>query len=118
AEIRSRFDHNVLSRAYGRYRARRAVAFTWKARREVARAVYVSEYLRRTYPPENLETPTQVLGCLADGQLFYFDQEIRARARAELGISDQQRCLVYSGGLAHYQRFGDVVRLHRILREH
>jgi len=60
--------------------------------------------------------PYEIIPCSAPDDLFYFDPELRRQIREKLGYADTDRVLIYSGGLADYQRVPDMLALFRSLR--
>ena len=57
--------------------------------------------------------PHWVIPCLAPEAQFFFDVELRARARSDLGIAPEATVYVYSGSLVAYQRFDETVATFR-----
>ena len=60
--------------------------------------------------------PYEIIPCSAPDDLFYFDPELRRQTREKLGYAETDRVLIYSGGLADYQRVPDMLILFRNLR--
>ena len=81
-------------------------------------AIFVSEALRLSHGAD-LRPGAEVLvapNC-ADETLFFFSPALRAKTRTELGIAEDERLYVYSGGLSPYQRLDDTVRLFAAIAE-
>jgi glycosyltransferase involved in cell wall biosynthesis len=80
------------------------------------RAIFVTRSLRERLVGHALDERSEIIPGGADAELFFFSPELRERARAELGWPGSAPVLVYSGGLARYQCFGESVALFRRLR--
>jgi hypothetical protein len=50
-----------------------------------------------------------VIPCLAPEADFFFDPELRARVRADLGMVADETVYIYSGSLAAYQCFDETI---------
>jgi hypothetical protein len=79
------------------------------AGRTCAAASFVSEALRDLMSGHCAGRPNWVLPCLANENDFFFDSGLRQRVRAELGFGDDDPVYVYSGSLAGYQCFDEMV---------
>jgi hypothetical protein len=79
------------------------------AGRTCAGACFVSEALRELMSGYCSGTPSWVLPCLANENDFFFDEGLRQRMRAELGFGNDDPVYVYSGSLAGYQCFEEMV---------
>lgn len=86
------------------------------AARACDRAVFVSEPLARLCAPLLAGKTAAVVPCAASEDLFFYDPDLRARVRRELGYGDDDRVYVYSGSLVGYQCFNEMASLFRILR--
>lgn len=73
------------------------------------RAIFVSEPLRQLCAPLLGGKLAAVLPCAASEEQFFFDPARRQRMRAHLGYGEADHVLVYSGSLAPYQGFDEVV---------
>ncbi|MEA3174503.1 MAG: hypothetical protein QOF42_1914, partial [Gammaproteobacteria bacterium] len=76
-----------------------------------AAACFVSEALRELMSGYCSGKPNWVLPCLANENDFFFDENLRQRMRAELGVGNDDPVYVYSGSLAGYQCFEDMVSI-------
>jgi glycosyltransferase involved in cell wall biosynthesis len=74
-----------------------------------AAACFVSEALRELMSDFCSGKPTWVLPCLADENDFFFDEGLRQRMRTELGFGKDDPVYLYSGSLASYQCFEQMV---------
>jgi hypothetical protein len=74
-----------------------------------AAACFVSEALRDLMSGFCSGKPTWVLPCLANENEFFFDEGLRQRMRNELGFGNDDPVYVYSGSLAGYQCFEEMV---------
>jgi hypothetical protein len=79
------------------------------AGRACAAACFVSEALRELMSGYCSGKPTWVLPCLANENDFFFDEGLRQRMRAELGFGKDDPVYIYSGSLAGYQCFENMV---------
>ena len=79
------------------------------AGRACAAACFVSQALRDLMAGYIGSKPSWVLPCLANEEDFFFDQPLRQRMRTQLGFGADDAVYVYSGGLASYQCFDEVV---------
>jgi len=80
-----------------------------RAGRTCAGACFVSQALRELMADYIGAKPSWVLPCLADENAFFFDVALRQRMRAQLGFGDGEPVYAYSGSLAGYQCFDEVV---------
>jgi len=90
-------------------RARMSLQDIKTAGRTCAAACFVSEALRDLMSGYCAGRPSWVLPCLANENDFFFDSGLRQRVRAELGFGDDDPVYVYSGSLAGYQCFDEMV---------
>jgi hypothetical protein len=74
-------------------------------------AIFVSEALRKlqgsTFPIER----TVVVPCLADEDLFYFEQNLREESRRKLGYSETDIVIVYVGSTSIWQCVPETITL-------
>jgi len=80
-----------------------------RAGRTCSGASFVSQALRELMAGYIGSKPSWVLPCLADEKAFFFDATLRQRMRAQLGLDEGEPVYAYSGSLASYQRFDEVV---------
>ena len=83
------------------------------AGRDCAAACFVSEPLRDLMAAYISGKPSWVVPCLALEGEFFFNPALRQSTRARLGIADDEAVYIYSGSLAAYQGFDEVVSLFR-----
>jgi len=74
-------------------------------------AIFVTDELHALHRDLVGAKPIEVIPCVADEKMFFFDPELRAATRRELGIAEDETVLVYSGSLNEYQCFRDTVAL-------
>jgi len=86
------------------------------AARDCSAALFVSRPLASLNKGWLGDKPYEVVPCSAPESLFHFDHELRREMRQRLGYTENDRVLVYSGGLAAYQRVPDMLQLFRELR--
>jgi hypothetical protein len=79
------------------------------AGRTCAGSSFVSEALRDLMSRYCSGKPNWVLPCLANENDFFFDEGLRRRMRTELGYGADDPVYVYSGSLAGYQCFDEMV---------
>lgn len=79
------------------------------AGRTCAGACFVSRQLRELMAEFLAGQPSWIVPCLAQETEFFFDPALRARVRGELNIAADEAVYVYSGSLAAYQRFDEMV---------
>jgi hypothetical protein len=70
------------------------------------RAIFVSNFLKNKI---KYDKKNEVIGCVADSKLFYFDEKIREKIREDLGFTKHHKVLIYSGGMNQYQCFNECV---------
>lgn len=80
-----------------------------KAGQTCAAACFVSQALRELMAGYIGAKPSWVLPCLANENEFFFDPVLRQRMRAQLGLGSDDPVYVYSGSLAGYQLFDEMV---------
>ena len=91
---------------------------TANAARLADRAQFVSHTLRRRMArvwPEGM--PVEVIPCAASDRLFFFDRDLRRDARGDLGLDAQTPLYLYSGGLAPYQKFPEMLDLFQRIKQ-
>ncbi len=79
------------------------------AGRTCAGACFVSQPLLELMAKYVQGKPSWVLPCLANEEEFLFDPALRKQVRAELGFQNGDPVYAYSGSLAGYQCFDEVV---------
>lgn len=118
AEVAARHaDAGILRGALGLWQRLGARRRLRAAREACDRAIFVTSALRERRVAASLDERSEIIPGGADAALFFFDPELRGRARAALGFDAAARVLVYSGGLAPYQCWEESVELFRTLRE-
>ena len=91
---------------------------TANAARLADRAQFVSHTLRRRMArvwPEGM--PVEVIPCAASDRLFFFDRDLRRDARVDLGLDAQTPLYLYSGSLAPYQKFPEMLDLFQRIKQ-
>lgn len=86
------------------------------AARDCSAALFVSRPLASLSMYLMGNKPYEIIPCCAPDGLFRFDPDLRRRMRQQLGYAETDRVLIYSGGLAAYQRVPDMLELFRALR--
>ena len=86
------------------------------AARDCSAALFVSHPLASLNMSLLDGKPYEIIPCSAPEGLFRFDPELRQEMRRHLGYAESHRVLVYSGGLAAYQRVPDMLELFRRVR--
>lgn len=118
-DCRGDAEGEVLDRLRPHPRTHRLTAWrpltVWRAqrfRRDGARAAqrcaaasFVSTALAQKWSAALGDRPHFVIPCLADPAHFYFDPQLRAATRAQMGYAPEDVVFVYSGSLAPYQGF-------------
>lgn len=66
-------------------------------------AIFVSKALYRNFQFKIRDLRFQVIPCPVNEQLFFFDEGLRKKKRAELKIKDETKVFLYSGSMAVYQ---------------
>lgn len=79
-----------------------------------AAACFVSQSLRELMMGYIGAKPSWVLPCLANENEFFFDPASRQRMREKLGFADSDPVYAYSGSLAGYQLFDEMVDAFRV----
>jgi glycosyltransferase involved in cell wall biosynthesis len=117
AEIRASLpDAGIVAKNFGWYRILLARWRAVWAARTCSKAIFVSDKLRQRREKYLGEKPSVVIPGVASDRVFFFDQLLRDRIRANLEYSTKDRILVYSGSLAPYQCFPETVHMFRKLR--
>jgi hypothetical protein len=80
-------------------------------------ALFVSDALRRCQGGCLSDQHVEIIPCVADENIFYFDPLLRSFTRVQLGFNDEDVVLVFSGSLAPWQCFSEIVALFRKLFE-
>lgn len=96
------YSNNLLGKLYKRYKIQTSIKFSQKAKK----AIFVSNFLKNKL---RYTKQSYVIGCAADDKLFFYDKDLRKRKRKELNLSENDKVLIYSGGMAHYQMFPQTV---------
>lgn len=81
------------------------------AARVCARAIFVSEELRKRRWRYGDQKQSEIIPTSVAQDVFFFSQELRYDMRSRLGFTSEQRVLLYSGGMVGYQHFAEYVRM-------
>ncbi|MCH7685902.1 MAG: hypothetical protein IH899_04345 [Planctomycetes bacterium] len=87
------------------------------ARRRVAarvadRAIFVSHALRKRIGDNwRSDKPYEIIPCSASHESFFYSAALRQDARKELNLAPRDRLYIYSGGLAPYQKFPEMIQM-------
>ena len=84
-----------------------------RAGRTCAAACFVSKALQDLMADYVGTKPSWVLPCLANEDEFFFDPALRQRMRAGLGFGSDEPVYAYSGSLAGYQLFDEMIAAFR-----
>lgn len=95
---------NFLGKIYKRYK----ISMNVKHAQTSPKAIFVSNFLKNKY---DYKKESFVIGCAADQNMFFYDKNLRDKAREELAFGKNDKILIYSGGMAHYQMFPQSVEL-------
>ncbi len=87
------------------------------AARHCDRALFVSGPLRELASEDISGKMSEIVPCCASENSFFFEGDLRATTRAELGYGPDDLVFIYSGGLQPYQRFEDTIDAFRAFRE-
>jgi hypothetical protein len=101
---------NILAKMYKRGKISKSIHYAKKAKK----AIFVSNYLKQKHSFQN---ESYIIGCAADERLFFYDQQLRNTMRKKLGFKNEDKILIYAGGMAHYQMFAQCVELFETLDE-
>jgi hypothetical protein len=101
---------NIVGKIYKRYKISNSIKNAKKAKK----AIFVSNFLKEKLEYKN---KSFIIGCAADDKLFFYDYNLRKSKREELQISKNDKVLIYSGGMAHYQMFPQTVEFFKQLSD-
>lgn len=83
-----------------------------KAARVADRAIFVSHALRKRIGNcWKKDKPYEIIPCTASNESFFYSAALRQDARRELNLAARERLYVYSGGLAPYQKFPEMIQM-------
>ena len=88
------------------------------AARMCARAIFVSEELRKRKWQYEGQKLSEIIPNSVAQDVFFFSQQLRNDMRNQLGFTSDQRVLLYSGGMVGYQHFAEYVRMFSELLQH
>ncbi|HUU25113.1 MAG TPA: glycosyltransferase [Methyloceanibacter sp.] len=115
AEFRYRATQKGWPRPITEARSRALVALSEKAAEFSNAAIFVTEALRQRRASRLGGQPAAVIPCIVDTDRFYFDPELRARTRRQLGFGEEETVFVYSGSLGPYQGFDNALQFYKDL---
>jgi glycosyltransferase involved in cell wall biosynthesis len=72
-------------------------------------ALFITNVLAELCRAEVSGKPTEIIPTAASEDLFFFDPDLREKARTSLGLQPRNRVFVYSGSLTKIQCFDEVV---------
>jgi len=75
------------------------------------KAIFVSSKLKDNLNFINTKKPAFEIPCVASSKIFYFSVKLREIYRQKLGISPNDKIVVYSGSMGGYQIFDKCVAL-------
>lgn len=79
--------------------------------RKCSRLACVSQNLKRYITAQTGRKDITVIPSCFDQKKFFFDSQARKEIRARYGLPDTCKVICYSGGLAPWQRVGDIIAL-------
>ena len=88
---------------------------TYHAGKNSDGAIFVSEGLWQRKKQNLTEKHLEIIPCGVSGKHFFFSEKLRRETRSRLGYVDDDRVLIYSGGLVTYQGFGEYVSMFKLL---
>jgi len=74
-------------------------------------AIFVSEPIRNVLVKKRKDLHSVIIPCIADENLFYFDQNLRNKTRQRLGFLTSDTVLIYSGSLEVWQCIPETISL-------
>ncbi|MDY6987188.1 MAG: hypothetical protein SWQ30_03945 [Thermodesulfobacteriota bacterium] len=74
-------------------------------------AIFVSKQLERLHGSLISEAKRVVAPCVADESLFYYSEELRAKARTEMGYKSADIVICYVGSTARWQCIDETISL-------
>jgi glycosyltransferase involved in cell wall biosynthesis len=92
--------------------------FRWRthhAGRNSSGAVFVSIGLWERKKQNLTGQPFEIIPCGVSGKHFFFSEKLRNEIRSKWGYTDEDRVLIYSGGVVAYQGFGEYVSLFKLM---
>ncbi|GMU26287.1 MAG: hypothetical protein AMXMBFR16_11920 [Candidatus Uhrbacteria bacterium] len=82
-----------------------------------AKAIFVSEELRKRKWRYADQKPSKIIPTSVTQDTFFFSPELRQDTRSRLGFTPELRILLYSGGMVGYQHFAEYVRMFSALQQ-
>ncbi|MFN3399700.1 MAG: glycosyltransferase [Ferrovibrio sp.] len=104
-----------FTRLAGAIRARLLRRDRALAARLCDRGVFVTRVLKALAQPEFGVKPAWVIPGTAPSDLFHFDLGLRERIRAQLGFMPHETVYVFSGSLAPYQCFDEMLEMFSVI---
>lgn len=90
---------------------------TYHAARNCRGAIFVSEGLLKRKGGRLKYKNYQIIPCGVSNKLFFFSDALRQSTRERLGYHQNDRVVIYSGGMAKYQGFPEYIKMFRKLHE-
>ncbi len=87
-----------------------------RAAKRCDRAIFVTSILQRLAQPAFGGKPYRVIPGTGSAELFFFDHALRAKIRKELGLQQEERLYIFSGSLAPYQGFDQMLEVFTTIR--
>ncbi len=88
---------------------------TSMAAAQCSKAIFVTDALRKQSAPTMAPDKFFIIPSSAPESMFFYDEKLRADNRASLGYSENDRVVVFSGGLHGYQCFEESIELFKNL---
>ncbi len=115
--VESYAARGAVGRLAGAWKAGAIRLHRWCAARVCRAALFVSAPLAALHEARLGDKPFEIVPCVADEEVFFFDPALREAIRARLGYGPEHRVFVYGGSLAPYQCFAETVALFREVHE-
>ncbi len=116
AEFRARFSSdNIILKILSLYQV---ALIRWRvfwSAFSCQKAIFVTHELKERVGSHLQEKEFEIIPGVASKKMFYFDETLRRNTRHQLGYSDEDTVVIYSGSLASYQNFPECVAVFRDL---
>lgn len=119
AEVREIFTHpGLFQRLIVVYQIMLARWRVYWSATTCQKAIFVTSVLKSLRAQHLGDKPFQIIPSAVSDELFFYDANLRRQTRRHLGYSEQDKVIIYSGGLSHYQCFPESIALfERLCRE-
>ncbi|MBY3673516.1 hypothetical protein DLR69_15530 [Vibrio paracholerae] len=110
-------NKNVLLYVYGKYLRACCLQMVSYLRRHAEFGVFVSEALFTSHRLCRQSILYEIIPCSVNENLFYFDSELRAKVRCNLGYVESDNVFLYSGSMISYQNISSQVGIYKAILE-